>query len=515
MKLRKNKLDRRIVTCVAMGTLITTATAVTLVGCAGGGGGGILTGGGEDFLSTGRTSSFFTALQVDPRSEDSAGPQFVLAADLNDDGLLDLVSAWNQSQPVQVHLQRRGVGGGIRFETVTLAGNMLTVSVAGLAVADFDLDGAPDIAVLIKESLINGAGCLDSEQPEEGLNGMIVMYLGPADPAQTNQSLAWEEVQIGASFLQGLGEAGGAPENGGFTSLAVGDMDNDDDQDLVVAWNSSCDSELRDVVLFTNNGPGGVRDGSWTGIRIPDTFPKGTAVKDVALVDVDRDTDLDIVATFPDAPTMNVRWYRNPRLDVPDDYHVTDGAWQTGLVGHLATGADVVRIGDINADGLPDVVARSAAGKLIQWFRNPAAGPTTAPLRSIPWQVYTLAEFSERTPSAIALGDINDDGRLDLVASAGGGLVWFNSAAASSVFDQWAERLIVDDGTSTQSSSVSVTIDQGTVSAATADAGLINSVIVADLDSDGRNDLITTVDRSSLSGVANDALAWFRNTLAN
>ncbi|RME37572.1 MAG: hypothetical protein D6788_09155, partial [Planctomycetota bacterium] len=59
------------------------------------------------------TRSFFTAFQVDPTAEDTAGPKFVVAADIDQDGLLDLVSAWNQSQPVQLHLQRRDAAGNI------------------------------------------------------------------------------------------------------------------------------------------------------------------------------------------------------------------------------------------------------------------------------------------------------------------------------------------------------------------------------------------------------------------
>src|SRR3989304_4236558 len=87
-------------------------------------------GTGDDFLATGRTLSFFSAVQVDPQSEDSAGPQFVVAEDLNDDGLMDLVSAWNQSQPAQIHLQRRNGDNEISFETLTLAGNVPVVAVA-------------------------------------------------------------------------------------------------------------------------------------------------------------------------------------------------------------------------------------------------------------------------------------------------------------------------------------------------------------------------------------------------
>ena len=110
---------------------VTILLTATLVGCRVDYGDVADGGGGGDFLTTGRTLSFFDVHQVDPRSEDSAGPQFVVAADLNQDGLMDLVSAWNQSQPVQIHLQYRTTAGGIYFETTTLAGNIPVVAVAG------------------------------------------------------------------------------------------------------------------------------------------------------------------------------------------------------------------------------------------------------------------------------------------------------------------------------------------------------------------------------------------------
>ncbi len=466
----------------------------------------------DDFLDTGRTTSFFTAIQVDPRSEDTAGPQFVASGDLNGDGLMDLVSAWSQSQPLQIHLQRRSETGAIWFETATLAGSIPTVAVSGLTVADFDQDGHPDIAVLVKESLVDGAGCLDSEQPEEGLSGLILLYFGPDDPDQTNQALAWEEVRVEASFLQGYGDDLTWPENGGFSSMTVGDMDLDGDIDIVVAWNSSCGEGTRDAVIFTNMGPGPVRDGTWFGTRIPDETPKGESmIKDVALADVDRDGDLDIVATFPIAQTMNIRWYRNPAVDVPDDFHISDTVWQVGTVGQIGSGADIIRPADIDQDGIMDIVVRSTSGRLIQWLKGPE-GPTTEPLRALPWQVYTLAEFLTYSPEAMAIGDLNHDGQSEVIAAAGGGLAWFDSQATSSIYDQWIENLIIDDGQDTTTGGSATTdpsVDPSEISGTT----VIYSIIVVDLDGDGTDDLVATLDRSQgdASGLTNDAIVWFRN----
>lgn len=496
-------------------SLVVAIGAASLIagGCtgnfSGGGGGGLLGVSGPDFLSTGRTNSFFTAIQVDPRSEDSAGPQFVVAEDLDSDGLLDLVSAWNQTQPVQIHLQRRNAGGQIRFQTTTLAGNVPIVSVAGLSVADFDRDGAPDIAVLLKETFLEDAGCLDSEATENsGASGIVMLYMGPADADEVDQALAWREIPVEASRLVGTEGDGIAPENGGFTSMKIGDIDGDTDTDIIVAWNTPCGGGTSNVVVFNNQGPADVRDGTWTFTVIPNEIPAGETVKDIGLGDVDLDGDLDIVATFPGAGSMNVRWFRNPLIDELDDYHIVNGEWQVGAVGQVATQSDILRVADIDRDGNLDVVVRSATGQLVQWLRGPGAEATTAPLPQIAWQVYTLAEFADRIPQSLAVGDLNFDGQVEVIASAGGALLWLDSSPALTVYDQWTGRLIVDN----DSGDVAAT-DPGVDTGAVAETTLINSILVVDLDGDGDNDLVATLDRAGLSGVTNDALVWFRNTL--
>lgn len=502
--------------------LLTATTFGLFGGCRGDFSGG---GSGSDLLDTGRALSSFTAIQVDPRSEDSAGPQFVVAEDLNDDGLMDLITAWNQTQPVQIHLQGRTSSGGMSFETVTLAGNIPVVAVAGLAVEDFDQDGRKDIAVLIKETLLCTANCLGTEMVACGdvLNGVILMYLAPDDPERMNQSLAWRNQVVKSSYLAGgRGEAFGPPEAGGYTSMAVGDVDLDDDMDIVVAWNSAC-LDPPEILVFYNGGPGSVRNGIWPVQPIADPFQCSdaarlcAAIKDVALGDIDRDGDLDMVVTFPDAESLNLRWYRNPLLTAEDAewrcYH-HDGSWNVGTIGQVPGRADIVRLGDIDQDGILDVVMRSSEARVIQWFKGPECpttpmGPNlTDPFRHLPWQVYTMAEFTERIPEGLALGDINFDGQLDLIAAAGGAVAWFDGEAAPSVFDHWREHLIIDDVT--PGASIGAT-DPSVETEDTAETTFINSIIVVDLNGDGANDLVVTLDRTTGSGITNDAIAWLRN----
>ncbi len=490
--------------------LVTLACALTVTGLFPGCRSEYESYGTQDWLTAGRTLSFFTAMQVDPRSEDSAGPQFVIDADVNNDGLTDMISAWNQSQPVQVHIQRRDEEGAISFETVTLAGNIPVVAVAGIEVADFDQDGHVDIAVLIKVSYVEGAVCLSSDVPAEGtLAGMVLLYLGPDDPEQTNQALAWEEIAVETSRLPAPSAIPSTPEISGFTDMALGDIDADGDTDIVLASNESCQGQAADVLVFTNLGPGSVRDGTWRCEVLADAFPRLT-IKSIALGDIDLDGDLDIVATFPDAPSMNIRWFRNPVIDDPDDYHISDGLWQVGTIAQIPTGADVIKLADIDRDGRLDVLVRSSGGALIQWLKG-GEGPTTSPLRAIPWQVYTVAEFIDRVPEAIALADLNLDGQLEVIAAAQGGLIWFDSQGPPTLYDQWTENLILDDQPMSEGDTDPATTDPNVEPEEVAGSTFINSILVADIDGDGVDDLVVPFDRSGLSGLTNDALVWLRN----
>jgi len=307
-------------------------------------------------------------------------------------------------------------------------------------------------------------------------------------------------------------------------------LDTDGDVDIVAAWIGACGG-LPEVLTFTNGGAGAVRDGTWSVAAIPDSFPKGPLVqdeagidpirvKDVALGDVDNDGDMDIIATYPDAGSLNVRWYRNPIVDLADDYHVSTTEWQTGVVGQVSPkagfedlgGADIIRVADVDRDGLLDVVVRSSGGRVIQWLKGPGFQATTAPLPNIPWRVYTLAEFSERTPAGLAVGDLNLDGQPEVIAAGSGGLLFLDSQGAPSVYDQWIEHLIVDDIPPGTPADSPATTDPNVTPEEVAGTTFINSILVVDLDGDGANDIVATFDRSGLSGLSNDALVWFRNT---
>ena len=41
----------------------------------------------------------------------------------------------------------------------------------------------------------------------------------------------------------------------------------------------------------------------------------------------------------------------------------------------------------------------------------------------------------------------------------------------------------------------------------------MNNLLIVDIDDDGVNDIVATLDRRVNSGLADDAIIWFRNTL--
>jgi hypothetical protein len=304
-------------------------------------------------------------------------------------------------------------------------------------------------------------------------------------------------------------------------------------------------------------------------------------VKDVGVYDVDGDADLDVVATYTNAMSLNARWARNPLIEgsaaavisggndgvgdicvggfndglscsgdpdiclglpgteddgccTPTDWRFVADSWEIRPVGQIDTASDILSIGDVDSDGFMDVLIRSTDGKTIQWFRRPNAQslppefPPNDPLpdrTDFPWTVYTITEFADQELQAIALGDVTGDGQVELLAAVGGGVFWFDATQGTSVYDPWVSNTIIQ--VSPQSGSGGgATADGGTTGdTATATPGgtgvgvtevdtstYINALLIVDLDADGKNDVVGTLDRRSGSGLSDDRLVWYRNT---
>jgi hypothetical protein len=77
----------------------------------------------------------------------------------------------------------------------------------------------------------------------------------------------------------------------------------------------------------------------------------------------------------------------------------------------------------------------------------------------------------------------------------------------------WQETLLIDDDARNGDFAAAATDPNAEVEAT--GATFINTLIVVDMDGDGFNDIIATLDRGALSGLSNDALVLFRNMRGN
>lgn len=593
------------------------------------------------------TRSFFTAFQIDPVPEDSAGPKFVVSADIDKDGLPDLVSAWNQSQPVQLHLQRRDPVGNISFRTITLAGTTPVAVVAGLQVGqinDDDGDGNIndddwlDIVILSKAT--GFVALCPGTPPKEisGLDGQIIVLFNPGAANLIPDGDRWIEMILVNPFVgdrwvhnqfpgiefKGLEESKTKPEWSGFTDLVVANIDGQPGDDIVVALNPAECEELgqkpptNTVDLWVNPGPGLAETSEAWGAPAPTGMSRGVPVtlmtdapqfKDLEVLDIDDDGDLDVIATVTSAISQNIRWARNPLVphqpDGPsglvavvagfkDGVDICDGGandqgaclsdadcvgipdgtctagrclggendgadcqdsggcrgiedgvcepggwrflateWERRPIAQVDTAADVIAIGDIDNDGSEDLLVRSINGQIVQWFRQPnnlvipPEFPPNDPVPdrfNFPWPVFTLTEFSSQEPEGIALGDVTGDGRNEVIVAVEGGVYWYDGTAGDSVYDPWVAHAIIQDGPADTTDITGVALGPATPDGgdATPGAGVgveavdtsthINTLLVVDLDNDGKNDIVGTLDRRTGAGLSDDRLVWYRNT---
>ncbi len=206
---------------------------------------------------------------------------------------------------------------------------------------------------------------------------------------------------------------------GSESAPALADLDGDGDLDLLIGnridpandstgtitWFENIGS--RTAPVFADRGP----------LPITGQYNYAPAVADL---DGDGRPDL-ILGTWTD----HVEWYRNSGTAAHPAWTLADSALVV-----LARGSNTVpAAGDIDGDGLVDLVVGSASGHLT-FYRN--AGSRTAPRFVVVPTALDTIKFGRR--AAPALADMDGDGRLDLLIGNEDGAItlWRNSGPAGS-----------------------------------------------------------------------------------
>ncbi len=234
------------------------------------------------------------------------------------------------------------------------------VSAQWLALADLNGDGNPDIV-----SITSGT---------ERSSGQLTILLGK-----------------GGSSFQSPTAYSIAPTLVGLSSFAIGDLNGDHKLDIAVGTAGLGGSSDTTIATFLGNGDGTFQPG-------PSTALTGLPVA-VAAADLNGDGKLDLVVTL----NGNV-------FSLGHDIAVAlgngDGTFATPS--YILAAGNSIAIGDMNADGIPDIVT---TGTIL--FGD---GTGSFPKR----QDYNDPQvFSVTAPGSVILTDFNADGRLDVVIAGG------------------------------------------------------------------------------------------------
>ena len=223
-------------------------------------------------------------------------------------------------------------------------------------------------------------------------DGAPELIIGDTDPAGSyTQLLVFENTGGGRFTLLNRTGVLNSAASAGPTAFDVGDVDQDGDQDIVVAV--AGDQPL----LFRN-------DGNAHFSHVPgDVLPQAQVVvpSHVALADVDGDGDQDVILTAGQAglgSSQDVQLFLNDGTGRFED--ATDARLPA-----MSEGIDALAIGDVDGDGDLDLVVGSQTHPP-RIYLNDGTGRFTLGDASV---------LASGRASSILLEDLNGDGSLDLV----------------------------------------------------------------------------------------------------
>lgn len=373
----------------------------------------------------------FSALSAEPPWERHTidqsfkGADGVRLGDINQDGLPDITTGWEEGGRVRVYLHPGSAHAKKRWPAVT-AGEV----------------ASPEDAFFMD---VNGDGELEVVSSCEGRTKAIYVHWAPADREKLLNASAWKTELFRAAdrsqmWMYGISHphegratviAGSKGEGASVTWFLPGTGGLEDwraERLLAAGWIMSLMSEdinldgRLDLLISDRRGQErGVLwleasvDGQWSKHRIG---LEGKEVMFIDFADINNDTRKDVIAavkprriSFLFAPENGSAKWRELSLDLPE------------TVGR----AKAVRVGDLNLDGKPDVVFTCEGAE------PPLSGAVWVELKQFSdFEVHDIAGPEGVKFDRIELLDLDADGDLDVVTceeSANLGVIWYENPA--------------------------------------------------------------------------------------
>jgi len=396
-----------------------------------------------------------------------AQPATLAVGDLNGDGKIDIVTAnygtsSNGANTVTTCLGD-GLGGFSATNTVT-ASTLAVSNPNGVAIADVTGDGKPDIVVSLWQNAYsilpgNGNGTFRSPMTQTIVGPATNPYaVAVADlNGDGKQDLIFPNGN-GMSVFLGNGNGTFQAETvypGSGDAVVVADMNGDGKPDIVTT-----DWQLGRVNVLMNLGGGSFSP--------PLSFMSGTQPYALAVGNLKGDGHPDVVAANAGLGSGVVDGNITVLLGNGDGTLRGALSFRSDRAGRLSSAGPIVSA-DFNADGLPDAaVLNTGSSSVTVFIADPVLGFK-------PGVTYETGNGTGANGDLdLAVGDVNGDGSLDIVTVGFGGVHVLPGNG---------------DGTFGAVSSVS-------------NAASGQQIVVADIDGDGNADIAYTQQGGNANGIA-------------